>query len=553
MAQEWWRQTIVYQIYPKSFQDSNDDGIGDIPGIIRRLDYLSELGVETLWLNPIFISPQIDNGYDVSNYYAVDSLFGTMADVEMLIAGAHQRGMKVMFDFVLNHTSREHPWFQEALKGPDNIYRDYYLWHPGSQDSGLPNNWESFFGGSVWEKDEASGEYYFHLFDKEMPDLNWHNPEVRKAMLDIAAFWIEKGIDGLRLDAFIHIIKDDFNKQLPGLAQGELALAEEYYANLPGVLDYLSEFIGGVKAIKPDLFILGEAASATPELGSRYTQPENNLCSSVISFNYFKFAESSADGLKDPQAVQLFKQTMMDWQKTLSADQLPALYWNNHDMARLVSRFGDDTVYRDRSATMLAALMYLQCGIPVLLYGEEIGMKNLVLSDVDKLQDKRALEQKRRLLSEGCSEAEAMHLVVSQHKEASRGAMQWDDSEFAGFSNVAPWLGVNQESRYNVAAESAAADSVLHFYRSLLALKRRPLFTEGSIEFLATADTLFGYTRSWQDERAVILCNLTAEEQSVAPWLPADPEYNEILANFDFSGNVHRLPPYGVVVIVYED
>ncbi|WP_373786253.1 alpha-glucosidase, partial [Jeotgalibaca porci] len=393
----WWHKTILYQVYPMSFQDTNHDGIGDIPGITRRLDYIQSLGVNMLWINPIFASPKVDNGYDVSDYMQIDPQFGTMKDVEELIHEAHARGIKIIFDMILNHTSDQHPWFQEALKGPDNKYRNYYIWRDGKEEGAkAPNNWEGFFGTSVWEKGPRDDDqYYFHLFAKEMPDLNWENPDVRRDLTDIALFWLDKGIDGFRLDAFIHIVKEAGYPDLD-LPEGEIALAEQYYANLPMVNQYMRIYTTTLREHFPDIYMLGEAASADVELARSYCDPNQGGCNSVITFRYFTMDEES----KDPrlngnmQATNLlyqpFKENMDQWQHAMNDVGGPTLYWSNHDMARTVSRIGNDHLYRDNSAKMLATLMYLQKGIPVIYNGEEIGMKNLFIDAIEDFDSPEA-------------------------------------------------------------------------------------------------------------------------------------------------------------------
>lgn len=556
MTEKWWQEAIIYQVYPKSFMDSNNDSVGDIPGITSRLDYIKELGVNTLWLNPIFISPQIDNGYDISNYYAIDPLFGTEEELATFIEEAHKRELKIIFDLVLNHTSTQHPWFLEAARGPENIYRDYYLWQKGQSDGAPPNNWGSFFGGSVWEKDKQSDEYYFHLFDKEMPDLNWQNPEVRHAMLDIAKYWLTKGIDGFRLDAFIHLDKADFTLQVPDVALGEVAIAEDYYANLPKVSEYLASFIRELRQLKPDLFILGEAASATEELARQYTDPDNSQCDTVVSFRYFPEKKTKSDSRlpADLQQKQLdisaFKDTMASWQGRLNGERYPTLYWNNHDMPRLVSRFGDDQKYRDESAKMLATLMYLQRGVPIILYGEELAMKNVVIDDISVFQDPGAEKHYQDMLANGLSKAEALKAIASVNKEASRGAMQWDNGQYAGFSTVEPWCDVNVEATYNVLAEQANPTSVLHYYQQLLKIKQSSLFSQGEFDLLETDDQSYVYLRKQGNQVGVVATNLQAEPVVIT--IPEEVIEGEVLlqsSTYQLIGNQLTLPAYGAVVI----
>ena len=349
----WYDQAIIYQIYPKSFQDSDGDGIGDLNGIRQRIPYLQDLGINAVWLNPVFVSPQVDNGYDVANYYAIDERMGTMADMQALIHELHEAGIRIILDFVLNHTSDQHPWFQDASRNVKSIYRDYYIF--SGHHHKRPNNWGSFFGGSVWSPDPAgTGQSYFHLFDQHMPDLNWANAEVRRAMGDVAEFWLNKGIDGLRLDAFIHIAKVDLAQNYPTLeSQQEPVIAEPFFANLPNVQRWLRPFCAQIKADFPNTFILGEAASANVNLAVDYTSQHNKLMDSVITFRYFTEdttqLDTSIPAQYQPKPLDFakFKQTQVVWQQTLAGVSLPTLYWGNHDMARLATRIAHQRFRRE--------------------------------------------------------------------------------------------------------------------------------------------------------------------------------------------------------------
>ena len=555
---KWWKNAVVYQIYPKSFQDTNDDGFGDLKGILKRMDYIRSIGVNMIWLNPVFDSPQIDNGYDVANYYAIDDSFGTMADMEKLIGEAHKRGIKVMMDFVLNHTSDQHPWFQEALKGPDNLYRDYYIWHKAVQERSVPNNWGSFFGGSVWEKEPSSDSFYFHLFAKEMPDLNWENPEVRLAMADCAEFWLDKGIDALRLDAFIHVDKEAGFPDVDTANKNEIVLAENYYANLPKVIDYMKEFSQRIRKNHPNVFLVGEAASASIDLAKQYTDPINDVCDSVITFRYFPETEQ----LKDERLplnlqhgkldLKKFKQIMAEWQKELASIGGPVLYWNNHDMARAVSRFGDDEQHRDNSSKMLATLMYLQKGIPFLLNGEEIGMKNLTIETIENFSLPGADLFYQTALDLGHSKEFALEHLNARSKDVSRGVMQWDNSKFAGFSAHAPWSGVNREEKYNVMDQETDANSILNYYRTVLELKQEPVFIEGAFQLLETSLETYCYERSWGSAKALVCCNMSGKTQVVSIKELIKEPYTIKLTN---EGNslqegIVTLSPYGAMVIL---
>lgn len=554
----WWNDMIVYQIYPMSFQDANGDGIGDIRGIIQRLDYIQSLGVNMIWLNPIFKSPKVDNGYDVADYRDIDPQFGTLQDAEELLHEAHRRGIRVMFDLVLNHTSDQHPWFQEAIKGNDNPYRDYYLWADG-RDGGEkpPNNWQGFFGTSAWKREPYNGQYYMHLFAESMPDLNWENPKVREEMRDIAYFWLEKGVDGFRLDAFIHMAKKEGYPALD-LPEGEMGLAEQYYANLPQVKDYLEWFITSVRERFPETYFVGEASSATPELASQYVNKDNTACNSIISFRYFPMDESMKDsrlygGLqKSRLRIGDFKKTMQRWQEAMPDSILPTLYWNNHDMARVVTRIGDDGQHRENSAKMLAALMYLQRGIPFIMNGEELGMKNLEITQIKDFRAPEAHAFYSKARSLGYDEEWILDQLQQTAKDASRGAMQWDDTEYAGFSTVKPWSGVNIEPHYTVKAEIQNSYSVLNFYKKMLDLKRMYLFIEGDFRLLDTQDEFYVYERNWKGEQAMVVCNMTPDwREFQLPEMEREGYRQMILSNFNvrYENNVVRMGAYGVAVI----
>ena len=510
MKNKWWQEAIIYQIYPKSFYDSNNDGIGDIQGVIEKLPYLKKLGVNALWLNPIFSSPQVDNGYDIDDYESIDPLFGTMEDVEAFIEQAHQQGMKVIFDFVLNHTSDQHPWFQKALADKNSKYNDYYYFMDEK-----PNNWASFFGGSVWERTK-DGRYYFHLFDKKMPDLNWSNPEVREKMMAIAQFWANKGIDGLRLDAFIHLGKADFSLQKEG---GDPIVAEEYYAHLNEVHQYMQEFNTQLKQAFPQLFFVGEASSASLEQAVDYMKPERHECDSVITFRYFE--ETEAPVYKELSAQfqpkvfdwQRFAHTMDEWQEKIGRVGYPTLYFNNHDMARMVNRFGS-LVSRKESQKCLATLMYLQKGIPILLYGEEIGMENHHAQSIDDIEENEGIHFYNQALDYGLNQEEILSMMENHTRNASRGAMQWDDTKYAGFSTHQPWLGVNVEKEYNVAAEEKDEHSILNYYRQLLSLKKEPLYIDGVYHRLSV-EPVYAYTRENEGKKATIYCNLSEKRVTV--------------------------------------
>ena len=546
----WYDQAIIYQIYPKSFQDSNSDGIGDLNGIRKRIPYLKELGINAVWLNPIFVSPQVDNGYDVSNYFAIDPKMGTMEDMDNLIKEMHEAGIHVIMDFVLNHTSDQHPWFQDAIKNPESIYRDYYIF--AGENNQRPNNWGSFFGGSVWEKDPAgTGQFYFHLFDKRMPDLNWNNPEVRHAMTEIAKYWLEKGIDGLRLDAFIHIAKADLRQNFPvNCKDEEPVIAEPFFANLPQVQKWMRPFCEEIKQDYPDALLLGEAASANVNLAVDYTNKNNHLMDSVITFRYFTEDQSKIDPsfLSNYQPKPLdwikFKQNQTIWQQTLSGISKPTLYWNNHDMARLATRIAKN----DTQARSLAMLMYLQCGIPIIYYGEELGMRNLQFENVNDFQDDTVKEFVKSAEKAGVPSKEALLMVSKTHKLTARGPMPWDNERNNGFTDKEPWLKGKKLDETNAADEIADDSSMFNFYKKLISLKKEQLFQDGNYYLWSTSDGSYVYERNLKDKKALVAVSLSQEPIEIEVGKEFSSERLSA-GQYDLTAGKLHLEPYAGVVL----
>ena len=546
----WYDQAIIYQIYPKSFQDSNSDGIGDLNGIRKRIPYLKELGINAVWLNPIFVSPQVDNGYDVSNYFAIDPKMGTMEDMDNLIKEMHEAGIHVIMDFVLNHTSDQHPWFQDAIKNPESIYRDYYIF--AGENNQRPNNWGSFFGGSVWEKDPAgTGQFYFHLFDKRMPDLNWKNPEVRHAMTEIAKYWLEKGIDGLRLDAFIHIAKADLRQNFPVDSKDkEPVIAEPFFANLPQVQKWMRPFCEEIKQDYPDALLLGEAASANVNLAVDYTNKDNHLMDSVITFRYFTEDQSKIDPsfLNNYQPKPLdwvkFKQNQTIWQQTLSGISKPTLYWNNHDMARLATRIAKN----DTQARSLAMLMYLQCGIPIIYYGEELGMRNLQFENVNDFQDDTVKEFVKSAEKAGITSKEALLMASKTHKLPARGPMPWDNERNNGFTDKEPWIKGKKLDETNAADEIADDSSMFNFYKKLISLKKEQLFQDGNYYLWSTSDGSYVYERNLKDKKALIAVSLSQEPIEIEVGKEFSSERLSA-GEYDLTAGKLRLEPYAGVVL----
>lgn len=543
MAQ-WYDSAIIYQIYPKSFQDSNGDGIGDLKGIIQRIPYLQKLGVNTVWLNPVFASPQVDNGYDVANYYAIDESLGTMADMQALIQALHAAGLHLLLDLALNHTSDQHPWFQDAAKSVNSIYRDYYIFagHNGQK----PNNWGSFFGGSVWAPDPTgSGASYFHLFDAHMPDLNWANPELRHAMADVCDFWLAQGIDGLRADAFIHIAKARLDQDYPTPAGDQPVVAEPFFANLPQVQTWLRPFVAHLKTDYPNTFLLGEAASAEVNTAASYT---DHLMDAVITFRYFtmddRHLNAKLPAVYQPRGLDwlAFKQQQAIWQQTLPS--LPVLYWGNHDMARVFGR----VAHTETAAKSLALLMYLQRGIPIIYYGEELGMTNLSFDHAENFDDQTVTEFMQAAETAGVSDSQALAMVNATHKLPARGAMQWDETAQAGFSSTLPWLTGHSQPTPPASVQGEDDESLLTFYRQVLALKKQPLFTRGDYLQWTSDDHSYVYQRQLDDQVAIVAVALGAQATTIA-LPPAD--YVVALACGDYRRNGSQLtlqPDAGVVL-----
>lgn len=495
-----WR---LYQIYPQSFQDTNDDGIGDLNGIAQHIPYLEKLGINAVWLNPIFVSPQIDHGYDVSDFMALDPRMGTMADFNALIAALHRAGIRLILDLPLNHTSKQHPWFQAAVSDPTGPMRDFYLF--AGKNGQRPNNWANFAGESVWALDPSdSGAFYFHLFDRQMPDLNWGNPAVIAQMVAIAKYWLAQGVDGFRLDAFIHIAKASFSLQMPGAGKTP-RLAERFFANLPAVVPRLWHFVHALRAEFPNVFLLGEGASTTAKQAARYLG--DDMLDALVSFRAFP---TEPDALPFHNAAlnwPAFVAEQNAWQH-LSAP--PVLYWSNHDMPRLAERVPDSPVLR-RS---LAIFMYLQRGLPLLYYGEELGLHNLRLTAGAAFEDPAA----SRFIAgaaTAAAKAERLELVSRSRKMAARGPMPWRGQQNFGFSPHDPWLQGKLIPVTTVEAQAQNATSMLRFYQRLMALKQTPLFTAGSMHRIHGAAGWYVYGRVLGVTKAHVYLNVAPQPQTV--------------------------------------
>jgi len=537
LERAWWKEAVVYQIYPRSFYDSNGDGIGDIRGIIAKLDYLKELGVDVVWLSPVYKSPNDDNGYDISDYREIMDEFGTMEDWEEMLEEMHKRGIKLVMDLVVNHTSDEHPWFIESRKSKDNPYRDYYIWRPG-KDGKEPNNWESCFGGSAWEYDETTGEYYLHLFSKKQPDLNWENPKVRREVYDMMKFWLDKGVDGFRMDVINMISKT------PGLPDGEpqegkkYVSGSKYFMNGPRVHEFLQEMNREVLS-KYDIMTVGETPGVTPREGILYTDPSRHELNMVFQFEHVDL-DSGPGGKWDirPWSLADLKTTMTKWQKELEGKGWNSLYLNNHDQPRAVSRFGDDGKYRVESAKMLATFLHMMQGTPYIYQGEEIGMTNVRFPSIEYYRDIETLNMyKERVEEYGEDPQKVMEKIYYKGRDNARTPMQWDDSENAGFTTGTPWIPVNPNYKeINVKEALADPNSVFHYYKKLIQLrKQHDIIVYGTYDLILEDDPyIYAYTRTLGNEKLIVITNFS--EKTPVFRLPDDITYKTkelLISNYD--------------------
>ncbi|MDX1604821.1 MAG: alpha-glucosidase [Candidatus Competibacterales bacterium] len=513
----WWKEAVVYQIYPRSFQDSNGDGIGDLRGIIARLDYLEALGVDVIWLSPVYQSPNDDNGYDISDYQAIMAEFGTMADFDELLEGLHRRGMKLLMDLVVNHTSDEHPWFVESRRSRDNPKRDWYIWRPGKADGREPNNWESFFGGSAWQYDEATGEYYLHLFSKKQPDLNWENPEVREAVYRMMHWWLAKGIDGFRMDVINMISKVPELPDAPVTGPGPYQFGGRYFLQGPRLLEFLREMKDRVLS-HYDVFTVGEMPLITTEHAVDLIHSERGALSMLFHFEHVMLDQAPDDTLGKwaPGSLRLtdLKQVMTRWQKTLEGEGWNSFYLSNHDQPRSVSRFGDDGRYRVESAKLLATFIHTLHGTPYVYQGEEIGMTNVPFSDIGDYRDIETLNFYRKAVEDmGLDPSRVMSVIQARSRDNARTPMQWDASANAGFTSGTPWIRINpNHADINVERDRADPDSILHYYRRLIRLRREhPVIVHGRYDLLLDDhEQIYAYTRTLENERLLVILNFSA-------------------------------------------
>ena len=494
LEKDWWKKAVVYQIYPRSFQDSNDDGIGDIQGIISRLPYIKKLGTDVIWLCPVYASPNDDNGYDISDYCDIMKEFGTMQDMDELLEKANAMDIKIIMDLVVNHTSDEHIWFEEAKKSKDNPYHDYYIWVDG-EEGVLPNDLKSDFGGSAWEYVPACGQYYLHFFSKKQPDLNWENPKMRKEIYAMMNYWIDKGISGFRMDMIELIGKEP------------MQMIRE---NGPKLHTYIKEMNAATFG-KANLLTVGEAWRADIEKAQQYSNPDGSELSMVFQFEHMKLDKQPKTPKWDVTGLrfQELKEVLSKWQYGLEGTGWNSLFWNNHDLPRIVSRWGNDGKYRVESAKMLAMVLHGMKGTPYIYQGEEIGMTNIALSNIKDYRDIETLNMYKERLEEGYTQEEILHSIHLMGRDNARTPMQWSDCEYAGFSKHEPWLCVNPNF-HEINVDQALKDkhSIFYTYQRLIQMRKEmEIFSQGDYHLLDTSDQIFAYERNWNNQKLVVIAN----------------------------------------------
>lgn len=553
MKKAWWKEAVVYQIYPRSFCDSNGDGIGDLNGITSKLDYLKELGIDVIWLSPVYKSPNDDNGYDISDYEDIMTEFGTMDDFDKMLAAAHERGIRIVMDLVVNHTSDEHPWFVESRSSKDNEKRDYYIWKEG-KDGKEPTNWGSAFSGPAWKYDEKTDMYYLHLFSVKQPDLNWENPKVRKEVFDMMTRWCEKGIDGFRMDVISLISKPEGypDAKVVGL-YGDMGIC----ANGPKVHDYLKEMNEKVLS-KFDIMTVGETAGVTLEEAKKYANTDGSELNMVFQFEHMdldggeKFKWST-----QPMPLVPLKENLTKWQKGLDGVAWNSLYFCNHDQPRIVSRLGDESdAYRELSAKCIATCLHMMQGTPYVYQGEELGMTNTVFNSVDDFRDLESINAYRELVESGLYTDEDMFpKIAHKSRDNARTPMQWDASENAGFTTGKPWIAVNPNyKKINVADQLKREDSVFHYYQKLIRLrKENEIIVYGNYELLLPEDeNIFAYIRTLDNQKLLVVCNFSKSEQKFD--FSGYENAKVLISNYNRdAGEDGILKPYEATVLLLEN
>ena len=554
MEKKWWKESVVYQVYPRSFCDSNGDGIGDLNGITSKLDYLKELGIDVIWLSPVYQSPNDDGGYDISDYQAIMKEFGTMEDFDRLLASAHERGIKIVMDLVVNHSSDEHKWFIESRKSTDNPYRDYYIWRPAKEDGSLPNNWGSCFSGPAWEYDKTTDMYYLHLFSKKQPDLNWENPVVRQEVYDMMNWWLEKGVDGFRMDVISLISKEpglpDYEPETTGYA------AYNAGANGPRVHEFLQEM--REKSLNnADTMTVGECAGVTLEEAKKYARSDGKELNMVFQFEHMEADYDEVTGKWTTKKLDLrvLKEILTRWQKGLEDIAWNSLYWENHDQPRSVSRFGNDSdQYREISAKMLATCVHMMQGTPYVYQGEELGMTNCPFNTLKNLRDLESINAFHELTEQGkISEEDMLAAINYKGRDNARTPMQWDDSDYAGFSTAEPWIMVNPNyTKINAKDQVNREDSVFKYYQKLIRLRHESdLIVYGTYDLILDDDKdIYAYTRTLNNDKLIVYCNFSENTREVE--LPEEFTTGKILiSNYNDAVVNTRLTlrPYEAIVI----
>ena len=554
MEKRWWKESVVYQIYPRSFCDSNGDGIGDLNGITGKLDYLKELGIDVIWLSPVYKSPNDDNGYDISDYQAIMDEFGTMEDFDRMLATAHEKGIKIMMDLVVNHTSDEHKWFIESRKSTDNPYRDYYIWRPAKEDGSLPNNWGSCFSGPAWEYDKTTDMYFLHLFSKKQPDLNWDNPAVRQDVFDMMNWWLKKGVDGFRMDVISLISKE------PGLPDKEPGIngyaTFNVSANGPHVHEYLQEM--RQKALNnADTITVGECSGVTLEEAKKYARSDEKELNMVFQFEHMDVDSDEKAGKWTTRKMDLrdLKEILTRWQKGLQDIAWNSLYWENHDQPRSVSRFGNDSdEYREISAKMLATCIHMMQGTPYVYQGEELGMTNCPFNTLDNFRDLESINAFHELTEQGKMTEEDMMAAISyKGRDNARTPMQWDDSAYAGFSTATPWIMVNPNyTKINAKDQINREDSVFKYYQKLIKLRHESeLIVYGTYDLILDDDKdIYAYIRTLGDEKLIVYCNFSENTRKVE--IPEEFVNKKVLISNYSDAKANQkitLRPYEAIVI----
>ena len=554
MKKAWWKECVVYQIYPRSFYDSNGDGIGDLRGITQKLDYLKDLGIDVVWLCPVYKSPNDDNGYDVSDYQDIMDEFGTLADWDELLAEMHKRGIKLVMDLVVNHTSDEHHWFKESRQSKDNPYRDFYIWRPG-KDGREPNNWRSFFGGSAWQYDERTGEYYLHLFTRKQPDLNWENPVVRAEVFKMMDWWLRKGIDGFRMDVINMLSKVPGLPDAPVVTPDRYQFGGQYFMNGPRLMEFLTEMKQKVLS-RYDILTVGETPFVTTQDAIRMANEETGVLNMLFQFEHMdldaEIGAETAGTIKKMRLLDL-KAVMTRWQKDLEGRAWNSIYLSNHDQPRSVSRFGDDAQFRVESAKLLATLVHMLQGTPYVYQGDEIGMTNVAFESIEEYRDVATRNMYREAVEEkGVDPRVALKVVHARSRDNARTPMQWDAKEQAGFTTGTPWIRVNPNYKEIYVAQALAdPNSVFHYYKKLIQLRREhPIVVYGTYDLiLPSHEEIYAFTRTLEAERLLVILNFSRNSPGFD--LPEELSFSKeelLISNYGVDSNedIHHfnLRPY---------